>query len=542
MLPPESFRSHCHKKKLIGCLPWQATESAAELAGLWLNTDQPEVWHRVRERNRKHFERTPMALTRRWRRAIIVISLFVATWIYIIFSFIYNSADEDSPWSTASGADRRVDTPTDFDGTASACRCRDVGRTRRTRFWPPLETQDLLCPRDGTYDVTVCVDHLDETGSQPRNKLTERLAILKSKHPYVPLTGSELRQWYKLEEPRLRQQYELYPMAVNISEITKNISLGLPVTTKPITNPNIKLLRVSQSICPPGRFNGNPISRYKLVVVYKSGIYNFDDRLKLRAQYSQLRKVFNHRVGVVFSVGMPRSTGENVFHMKGFSLQLPERAGSVLREWSGRSREALRRVYEEADIYDDLIIGDYEDTYVNLTYKMITSYRWVSAFCRGKADIFLFLDDDYRFNANNVLSYLDTLQPREQTRLLAGPLMSWRKVLRPFKDPFRNKWALTFDEVPWSDFPPYFCGASYLVGMDVIHDMVIAAAYTRWLWVDDVFLGFVITKLPYTSRSLKGFSMEFVNHHKALVYHSPTKFTLKMLLDNLYQLRNTLHI
>ncbi|VDN13287.1 unnamed protein product [Dibothriocephalus latus] len=134
-----------------------------------------------------------------------------------------------------------------------------------------------------------------------------------------------------------------------------------------------------------------------MVVVYKSAIYNFEDRQKLRTEYAQLAEVSGNRIAIVFSVGLPRTSGGNTFHMNGFSIRLPERAGAVLRDWAGRREEALRRVHEEADVYDDLILGDYEDTYVNLTYKMITNYRWASAFCRGKADAFLFLDDDYRF-------------------------------------------------------------------------------------------------------------------------------------------------
>ncbi|VDN16623.1 unnamed protein product [Dibothriocephalus latus] len=121
-------------------------------------------------------------------------------------------------------------------------------------------------------------------------------------------------------------------------------------------------------------------------------------------------------------------------------------------------------------------------------------------------------------------------------------MMSWRKVIRPFRDPSRNKWALTADEVPWSDFPTYFSGRAYLVGMNVIHDLVIAAAYTRWLWVDDVYLGFVLTKLPYTPEALRGFYTEFTNQQKALVYHSPTSVTFRDILDSLYQLRNSLNI
>ncbi|VDN13288.1 unnamed protein product [Dibothriocephalus latus] len=120
--------------------------------------------------------------------------------------------------------------------------------------------------------------------------------------------------------------------------------------------------------------------------------------------------------------------------------------------------------------------------------------------------------------------------------------MNWRRVIRPFKDPSRNKWAVTADEVPWSDFPPYFWGVSYFVGMDVISDLVVATAYTRFLWVDDSFLGFAIAKLPYTFDPMKGFYMEFANHKKALVSHEPITFTLKMIMDNLNQLKNALNI
>nr|VZI07666.1 unnamed protein product [Spirometra erinaceieuropaei] len=481
-----------------------------------------------------------MAMNRRLRRTALITTLILTTLTYLTYRVIYNSTDFE--WSFDAEADGHVETRVDFDGTASSCRCQDVGRRNRTRFWPPLDTRDLLCARDGTYDVTLCVDHLTEAGSHQRNKLTERLRVLKSQNPDAQVTGSELHQWYQLEDSSLRQHYEMYPMAINISDTLKNISLGLPVTEAPITNPNIKLLRVSQSICPPTDSTKKPTPHHDLVVVYKSAIYNFEDRQKLRSEYSELNKATNNRIGIVFSVGTPRSTGGNTFHMNGFSIKLPERAGAVLKDWSGRKEEALRKVQEEADLYDDLIVGDYEDTYVNLTYKMITSYRWASAFCRGKADAFLFLDDDYRFSPNNVLKYLDTLEPQEKAHLLAGPLMNWRKVIRPFKDPSRNKWAVTADEVPWPDFPPYFWGVSYLVGMDVISDLVVATAYTRFLWVDDSFLGFAIAKLPYTFESMKGFYMEFANHQKALVSHEPITFSLKMLVDNLNQLKNALHI
>uniref|UniRef100_A0A0X3PNV9 Hexosyltransferase n=1 Tax=Schistocephalus solidus TaxID=70667 RepID=A0A0X3PNV9_SCHSO len=481
-----------------------------------------------------------LGFNRHWRKVALITALTLAAWTYLTYLSINKSVYVDSEWTLAAKSGGHLETQADFDGTASSCRCWDVRRRNRTRFWPPLDTRDLFCAQDGTYDVTLCVDQLTSRRPYRQNKLTQRLRVLKSQNPDAKVTGSELNQWYQLEDSSLRQQYDMYPMAINISETIKNISLGLPVTEAPITNPNIKLLRVSQSICPPT--DSSTKSHHDLVVVYKSAIYNFEDRQKLRSEYSQLKEVTKNRIAIVFSVGMPRSTGENIFHMNGFSIKLPERAGAVLRDWSGRRQEALQRVHEEADLYDDLILGDYEDTYVNLTYKMITNYRWASAFCRGKTDAFLFLDDDYRFSPSNVLKYLDTLEPRAKAHLLAGPLMNWRRVIRPFKDPSRNKWAVTTDEVPWPDFPPYFWGVSYFVGIDVISDLVVATAYTRFLWVDDSFLGFAIAKLPYTFDSMKGFYMEFANHKKALVSHEPITFTLKMIIDNLHQLKNALHL
>ncbi|VDD78967.1 unnamed protein product, partial [Mesocestoides corti] len=99
-----------------------------------------------------------------------------------------------------------------------------------------------------------------------------------------------------------------------------------------------------------------------------------------------------------------------MFHMNGgFDIRLPEKAGAKAVEWARRATEARERALAEADEFGDMIIGDYVDTYVNLTYKLIASHRWASAFCQDKSDVFLFIDDDYEFNAKNVLNYLNSL-------------------------------------------------------------------------------------------------------------------------------------
>lgn len=149
----------------------------------------------------------------------------------------------------------------------------------------------------------------------------------------------------------------------------------------PITNPNIRLLRVSRTACTPERRGSTGEEKYDLVVVYRSAVSHFRERERIRKATRDLPA----GMSLVFMVGQPQMGGRgNFFHMNGgFDLRLPERAGADAQSWAHRYAEARRRLFAEADLYGDLVIGDYLDTYVNLTYKLIASHRWASAFCKG---------------------------------------------------------------------------------------------------------------------------------------------------------------
>lgn len=153
----------------------------------------------------------------------------------------------------------------------------------------------------------------------------------------------------------------------------------------PIWNPNIKLLRQSRTCSAHDQ-----VDAYRLVVVYKSGVFNFDERAQLRDNYANLPS----DVRVVFVTGQPASSRSarqaSSFQMNGgYKLVLRQRTAAKRRneKWATRSREARERLLDEADEHGDLVVGDFVDTYVNLTYKMLTSHRWASAFCQGKQSI-----------------------------------------------------------------------------------------------------------------------------------------------------------
>ena len=161
----------------------------------------------------------------------------------------------------------------------------------------------------------------------------------------------------------------------------------------------------------------------------------------------------------------------------------------------------------------------------------------------GKSDAFLFIDDDYTFSTKNLLQYLNTMDQSQRRQLLSGPLTQWRPVIRPFQEAEQNKWAILPRELPWPQLPIYAPGCVLLMGTDVLHEVTIAEAYTRFLYVDDVYLGFVVVKLPgRTWQNLRGFYEDSKNHDKAIASPVLTRCSLQLLFDTITWVFNFQHL
>lgn len=123
----------------------------------------------------------------------------------------------------------------DVDGTNTSCRC---GKGPQMYIWPPPNgPQDLLCP-DSTYDLTVCV-RVDHSKPPRKTLLQERLQqllnntkdVVKKLDDFEGLTedGKDLLVWYQLEGFKNtgdQENYNMYPMAINISETIQALNAG----------------------------------------------------------------------------------------------------------------------------------------------------------------------------------------------------------------------------------------------------------------------------------------------------------------------------
>ncbi|VDN13635.1 unnamed protein product [Dibothriocephalus latus] len=296
--------------------------------------------------------------------------------------------------------------------------------------------------------------------------------------------------------------YMLYPQALDMKQVVANITHRLPVSEAPIFNQTIRFLNVSSTVCVPEKEALEPLDA---IIMVKSGVYNFADRERIRQTYAPeaVRKA-GLRVAVVFSVGLPRISGGRFFQRDGFNISLPDRAGKSLEVMQSERPEVIRQLTEEAQLHGDLLLGDYEDTYYNLSLKLFYTFQWASSFCRGyftqdqqqvRPPVFIVLDDDYAFNASVLKAELRNLSDTEIRRVTWGIPFNQSKLFRyPFNKKY-DKWALSKREMPWPHLAPYAPSIFLVFGVDVLREIALAMYFTRQIPVDDAWLGLIMTKL-----------------------------------------------
>ncbi|VDN96806.1 unnamed protein product [Rodentolepis nana] len=360
--------------------------------------------------------------------------------------------------------------------------------------WPPSAVEDILV--NGTYNITICaklsIDAIQD--DQPKRYLLSDLFNVHDKDETVTfesLPKLSKKIWKKVKYPRI---YDTYPQDVPMEEIVYNIKAGKTVSHLPAYNFPIKILETSKSVCAEG-------TEHDLVIVVKNAVYNSKIRNEFRDfMRNQALMYPDIRVGYVFSVGLPRSHGGRHFIRDGHLVSLGGSGGEMLEIYDGKRNLIMETIKNEIELYDDIILGDYEDTYFNLTWKTVTNLRWLSAFCnKTQGDFFMVLDDDHRVNISAIHEFMQST-PRSDLRNFLHGKISYRD--KASRSP-TSKFFMSTNEVPWSRMAPYPRGMSQLIGADIVDDMAIASAYTRYDFLnEDVFLGLVARKLGITLKSL----------------------------------------
>ncbi|CAL8092570.1 unnamed protein product [Calicophoron daubneyi] len=296
-----------------------------------------------------------------------------------------------------------------------------------------------------------------------------------------------------------------YPQDIDLLEVVKSIRRGMPVHQHPINDPELFVIQTPKWTCSKYRRKSINVSgKFPLdvIVLIKSCAACFKNRAHARSTYMQPHLWGSFRVQFAFVVGLPCLQTMDRLNLEGVDVTIQDRR--ITDEV--RLKRTVTMIYKESETFEDLLIGSFHDTYYNLTLKRILTFRWAFVFCQGQAPLFLFIDDDISIIPENLVKFVRKIPHREKLFFNGGCFGSNPVVPRP--DGGFNQWAVSEDEFPWKEYPPYSLGAGNLVGAEMVVDAAIAMAFTRFLRMDDVFTGIVWKKLNYPTLGIPGFRLQ----------------------------------
>jgi hypothetical protein len=150
----------------------------------------------------------------------------------------------------------------------------------------------------------------------------------------------------------------------------------------------------------------------------------------------------------------------------------------------------------EMNLYDDIILANFKDSYKNLTLKTMAMLEWTSSYC-SKADYLLKADDDMFINVENLLHFIekkgdeDKKEPKFYGRLVEG----WEPVR--YED---SQYFLPFGQFSESTFPDFVTGPAYLFSTGIAQSFFEKGMESRFLQLEDVFMTGVLAEAMNVSR------------------------------------------
>ncbi|KAM3915665.1 beta-1,3-galactosyltransferase 2-like [Leptodactylus fuscus] len=152
------------------------------------------------------------------------------------------------------------------------------------------------------------------------------------------------------------------------------------------------------------------------------------------------------------------------------------------------SNQDSNSILEESDKYHDIIQKDFQDTYKNLTIKILMGIEWVSNYC-PTAKYVMKTDSDMFVNTERLLDLLGPDQPQKQnyfTGLVMENLQPQRHI--------ESKWHMPHSLYPDELYPTFCSGTGYVFSGDLAPKILRSSFKAKYVYLEDVFVGICLDR------------------------------------------------
>ena len=139
----------------------------------------------------------------------------------------------------------------------------------------------------------------------------------------------------------------------------------------------------------------------------------------------------------------------------------------------------------EANTYADIVQANYHDSYYNLTYKAVSSMKWITQYC-NQTRFILKIDDDIIPNIFLIIRRLSSLSKHNQIRN--------KSLMCLFYDKHRmkvnrvGKWKISKQIFSSDSYGRYCSGSAFILTNDLPPLLYNVSQHFKFFWVDDYFL------------------------------------------------------
>ena len=231
----------------------------------------------------------------------------------------------------------------------------------------------------------------------------------------------------------------------------------LTLTSRYLINP--------RNLCPPDK-------RLDYLILVHSSTKNFMQRQDIRDTFGKKDLLQNQTQRLVFILGKPKDA------------------------------KTTKIIHNEAALRQDVVQGDFFDTYHNLTLKGVLGFRWIAEFCPN-VDFVLKIDDDVFVNIFKVVKEkLPSLAGKTRSLVCQVGARGGREIFRTTG----HKWHVPVAYFPTERVYPFdYCDGFFVIMTgDLIKPLLEAATVNPFFWIDDVYL---FGMLPLTAGNVTHIQM-----------------------------------
>ncbi|CAH2297401.1 beta-1,3-galactosyltransferase 5-like [Pelobates cultripes] len=176
-------------------------------------------------------------------------------------------------------------------------------------------------------------------------------------------------------------------------------------------------------------------------------------------------------------------------------------------------------IHKEQEAYGDILMGNYLDTYRNLTLKVMHGMKWASERCQPQ--YILKTDDDCFVNTDHLPAFLAN-HNMAKTGLYVGSVFPREKrmVIRDHT----SKWYVSRQHFQLEFYPPYASGIGYILSLDVTRTILNVAETIPPIPVEDAYIGILarrakIKLLPSSRFTKYNIKWGICNYRYLMVIH-----------------------